>query len=228
MEDNDKQTVLEVRKIIEEVLIDEKEHAAEVTHVVFNSAGDYCTAVLAGDVQVNTLAAIAKAIGDDPIIGGEEYGKINLFFRVPDKNGVGRDDDSDDHQIPEYPVLAIPEMYRHKDKFPDSEDIVIPGTEVKRSATEQAQQIATWMVETGHYPIMYMRLDDGVHASVSNIYDRKVDLILAHGEAIGHDGRKYKIDKEPIEMFPIGSSICVRATCMETGRNDAYGLDFFV
>jgi len=87
--------------------------------------------------------------------------------------------------------------------------------------------VVAWMKETGHYPIVYIRLDDGVHVEVSDIYDQKVRDVLERGEAVGGDGRKYKIEN-PDNIFPIGDSICVRATCIETGRSDAYGLDFFV
>ena len=84
-----------------------------------------------------------------------------------------------------------------------------------------------WMKETGHYPIVYLHLDDGVHVEVSDIYDQKVRDVLERGEAVGGNGRKYKIET-PDNIFPIGADICVRATCIETGRSDVYGLDFFV
>ena len=171
------------------------------------------------------MKAIAKAVGDEPIIGGEDSGQLNLFFRIPDADKVGSEDDDDDEQE-EDRKPAIPDYMRHKDEFYDSEDIVIPGTEVKRSNSEQNEQVVAWMKETGRYPIVYIRLDDGVHVEVSDIYDRKVSDLLERGEAVGGDDRKYKIEN-PENIFPIGDSICVRATCIETGRNDAYGLDFF-
>lgn len=115
----------------------------------------------------------------------------------------------------------------HKEQFCDARDVKIPGTEVKRSRTEENEQIMAWMKETGHYPIVYIRLDDGVHVEVSDIYDQKVRYVLERGEAVGGDARIYKIEN-PDNIFPIGSSICVRATCIETGRGDIYGLDFFV
>ena len=88
-------------------------------------------------------------------------------------------------------------------------------------------QIKTWMKETGDIPIVYLRLDDGVHIEVSDIYECKVRDILERGQAVGADGRRYSIE-QPDNIFPVGSSICVRATCIETGRSDIYGLDFFV
>ena len=217
-----KMTIGEVEKIVEKVLSDEKCDAT-ISCVEPNRDGDYCTVILNGDVWLNVLNAIAKAVGDEPIISGEDYNQINLFFRMPEagKAGVGYDN----HEKETAP--AIPSDIRHKEKFYDSEDIVIPGTEVKRSRTEENEQVVAWMKETGHYPIVYIRLDDGVHLEVSDIYDKKVRDVLERGEAVGGDGRKYKIENSD-NIFPIGDSICVRATCIETGRGDVYGLDFFV
>ena len=217
-----KMTIGEVEQIVEKVL-SENACDATVASVEPNSDGDYCTVVLDGDVWLNVLNGIAKAVGDEPIVGGEEYNSINLFFRIPnaDKAGIGYDN----HEKKSAP--AIPADMRHKYEFYDSEEIVIPGTEVKRCNTEQNEQIMAWMKGTGHYPIVYLRLDDGVHVEVSDIYDRKVRDVLKRGEAVGGDGRKYKIEN-PDNIFPIGDNICVRATCIETGRGDVYGLDFFV
>ena len=216
-----KMTIGEVEQIVEKVL-SENACDATVASVEPNSDGDYCTVVLDGDVWLNVLNGIAKAVGDDPIISGEEYNEINLFFRIPDADKAGSDEDETEKAAP-----AIPADMRHKYEFYDSEEIVIPGTEVKRSNTEQNEQIMAWMKETGHYPIVYLRLDDGVHVEVSDIYDQKVRDVLERGEAVGGDGRKYKIEN-PDNIFPIGDNICVRATCIETGRGDVYGLDFFV
>lgn len=218
-----KMTISEVEKIVEKVL-SENACDATVASIKPNRDGDYCKVILDGDVWLNVLKGIAEAVGDEPIVSGEEYNKINLFFRIPDadKAGVGGYNKSEENAAP-----AIPDDMRHKEEFYDSEDIVIPGTEVKRSNTEQNEQIMAWMKETGHYPIVYLRLDDGVHVEVSDIYDQKVRDVLERGEAVGGDGRKYKIET-PDNIFPIGSSICVRATCIETGRGDVYGLDFFV
>jgi len=217
-----KMTVGEVEQIVEKVLSDKKCDAT-ISSVEPNRDGDYCTVVLNGDVWLNVLNGIAEAVGDEPIVSGEEWNEINLFFRIPDadKCGIGYDN----HEKKAAP--AIPDYMRHKEEFYDSEDIVIPSTELKRSNTEQNEHIMAWMKETGHYPIVYLRLDDGVHVEVSDIYDQKVRDVLERGETVGGDGRKYKIEN-PDNIFPIGDSICVRATCIETGRGDVYGLDFFV
>ena len=219
-----KMTIGEVEQIVENVLSENS--GVTVESIEPNSDGDYCTVILGGDVWLSVLKGIAEAVGDEPIVSGEEYDQINLFFRIPDadKAGVGGGG-YDNHEKKAAP--AIPADMRHKEEFYDSEDIVIPGTEVKRSNTEQNEQIMAWMKETGHYPIVYLRLDDGVHVEVSDIYDQKVRDVLERGEAVGGDGRKYKIEN-PDNIFPIGDSICVRATCIETGRGDVYGLDFFV
>lgn len=218
-----KMTIGEVEQIVEKVLSEEKCDAT-MESVEPNRDGGYCTVILCGDVWPRVLNAIAEAVGDEPVVSGEEYNEINLFFRIPDadKTGVGGYDKSEENAAP-----AIPADMRHKEEFYDSEDIVIPGTEVKRSRTEENEQVVAWMKETGHYPIVYLRLDDGVHVEVSDIYDQKVRDVLKRGEAVGGDGRKYKIDN-PDNIFPVGDSICVRATCIETFRGDVYGLDFFV
>ena len=178
-----KMTIGEVEKIVEKVLSDKKCDAT-ISCVEPNSDGDYCTVILGGDVELGVLTGIAEAVGDEPIVSGEEYNEINLFFRIPDadKGGIGHDN----HEKKAAP--AIPADMRHKE---------------------------------------YLRLDDGVHVEVSDIYDQKVRDVLERGEAVGGDGRKYKIEN-PENIFPIGDSICVRATCIETGRGDVYGLDFFV
>lgn len=216
-----KMTIGEVEQIVEKVLSEEKCDTT-VSSVEPNSDGDYCTVILNGDVWLNVLRGIADAVGEEPIVSAEEYNEIGLFFRIPDADEAGTDNDE-----PEETAPAIPSDMRHKYEFYDSKDIVIPGTEVKRSNTEQNEQIMAWMKETGHYPIVYLRLDDGVHVEVSDIYDQKVRDVLERGEAVGGDGRKYKIEN-PDNIFPIGDNICVRATCIETGRSDVYGLDFFV
>lgn len=218
-----KMTIGEVEQIVEKVL-SENACDATVASVEPNNDGDYCTVVLDGDMWLNVLNGIAKAVGDEPIVSGEEYNSINLFFRIPnaDKAGVGGYNKPEENAAP-----SIPADMRHKEEFYDSEEIIIPGTEVKRSRTEENEQVVAWMKETGHYPIVYLRLDDGVHVEVSDIYDQKVRDVLERGEAVGGDGRKYKIEN-PDNIFPIGDSICVRATCIKTNRGDAYGLDFFV
>ena len=216
-----KMTIGEVEQIVKKVL-SEEESAATIASIEPSSSGDYCTVTLDGDVWLSVLNAIAKAVGDELVISGEEYNEISLFFRIPEADKADPDEDEPQESTP-----AIPADMRHEEEFYDSEDIVIPGTEVKRSNTEQNEHIMAWMKETGHYPIVYLRLDDGVHVEVSDIYDQKVRDVLERGEAVGGDGRKYKIEN-PDNIFPIGDSICVRATCIETGRGDVYGLDFLV
>lgn len=217
-----KMTIDKVKQLVEKVLSENSN--VTVASIEPNSVGDYCTVILEGYVGLDDLNAIAKAVGDEPIVSGEEYNEISLFFHIPDadKAGVVGYDNHEENAAP-----AIPADMRHKEEFYDSEEIVIPGTELKRSNTEQNEQIMAWMKETGHYPIVYIRLDDGVHVEVSDIYDQKVRDVLERGEAVGGDGRKYKIEN-PENIFPIGNNICVRATCIETGRGDVYGLDFFV
>lgn len=221
---NKKLSIDEIERLVENAISEER--GVTVESVEPNSDGDYCTVILEGDVTVSTLRAIAKAVCEDPIVGGEKYNKLNLFFRIPDANKVGSGDDDDDEQEKERKP-AIPDYMRHKDMFYDSEDVLMPGTEMNCSNTEQCEKIKAWMKETGHYPIMYVRLDDGLHVEVSDIYDRKVSDVLEREEVVGSDGRKYKIEN-PDDLLVIGSSICVRATCIETGRNDAYDLEFFV
>lgn len=221
---NKKLSIDEIERLVENAISEER--GVTVESVEPNSDGDYCTVILEGDVTVSTLRAIAKAVCEDPIVGGEEYNKLNLFFRIPDANKVGSGDDDDDEQEKERKP-AIPDYMRHKDMFYDSEDVLMPGTEMNCSNTEQCEKIKAWMKETGHYPIVYVRLDDGLHVEVSDIYDRKVSDVLEREEVVGSDGRKYKIEN-PDDLLVIGSSICVRATCIETGRNDAYDLEFFV
>ena len=221
---NKKLSIDEIERLVENAISEER--GVTVESVEPNSDGDYCTVILEGDVTVSTLRAIAKAVCEDPIVGGEEYNKPNLFFRIPDANKVGSGDDDDDEQEKERKP-AIPDYMRHKDVFYDSEDVLMPGTEMNCSNTEQCEKIKAWMKETGHYPIVYVRLDDGLHVEVSDIYDRKVGDVLERKEVVGSDGRKYKIEN-PDDLLAIGSSICVRATCIETGRNDAYDLEFFV
>ena len=223
-----KLTIDEVEALVENAISEDR--GVTVESVEPNSDGDYCTVILYGDVHFSTWRAIAKAVGDEPIISGEEYSQINLFFRIPteDKVNSGDDDDGDDDdESEEDKAPCIPENMRHDEEYYDSKDVVIPGTEMNCSNTEQCEKIKAWMKETSHIPIVYIRLSDGLHVEVSDIYDRKAKDVLTRDEVVGNDGRKYKLEN-PDNLFPIGSSICVRATCIETGRNDVYDLDFFV
>lgn len=117
------------------------------------------------------------------------------------------------------------ELY-HKEQFYDVQDVTIPDTEVRRSRTEENEQVVKWMKQSGRIPITYMRENDGIHVEVSKIFEAKIKDVLKRGEAIGNDGRKYTIEN-PDNLFPVGSDICVRA-CAEGGKSDVYGLDFFV
>lgn len=219
-----KLTIEEVEALIKNVLMCENNVIVE--SVVPNLAGEYCTVILNGDVNLSTLNAIAKAVGDEPIIGGEDYNKINLFFRIPNENDINTGED-DEPELEKKSAPAISDELRHKDEFYDSKDMVIPGTEMNCSNTEQCEKIKAWMKETGHIPIIYIRLEDGLHVEISNLYDCKARNVLSHSEAVGGDAHIYKIEN-PDELFPIGSSICVRATCIDTGHSDVYDLNFFV
>lgn len=114
----------------------------------------------------------------------------------------------------------------HKDKFCDVKDVIIPDTKVKRSRTEENEQVVNWMKQTGRIPITYMREKNGIHVECSRIFEAKIKDVLKRGEAIGADGRKFTIENSE-NLFPVGSDICVRAT-PEEGRSDVYSLDFFV
>ena len=198
------------------------------------SSGGYYSVDIEGEIFSDELNEIVRGVRDKFInVSANCEGELNLFFK-PDnsdpKEFGDTDDDDDDYQKPEEedrPLTAIPDDMRHTDRFPDSEDVIIPGTEQPVSNTAQCQQIMKWMQDTGHMPIVYMRLDDGVHVEVSDVYDRRIKAVIQEGKAIGADARRYTFDKDS-EPWPIGSDICVRATCDETGRSDMYGLSFFV
>ena len=116
----------------------------------------------------------------------------------------------------------------HKEQFSDARDVKVPGTEVRRSRTEENEQVVNWMKETGRIPISYMRERNGIHVECSKIFEAKIkDVLQRRTDIVGGDGRKYNIE-DPENLFPVGSDICVRATCVETGRSDVYSLDFFV
>lgn len=189
----------------------------------------YCSVELSGDIFTDELNEISRGVCDRLIsVSAIDADMIQLYMK-PGNHDPKEFDDDDDEQEPEDEdrMPRIPDNMRHTDQFPDSEDIIIPGTEVRRGNTEQNEQIMAWMAETGHTPIVYIRLEDGVHVEVSELFDRKVKAVLSEGRAVGGDGRKYTFDK-PDHLFPVGSDICTRATCEETGRSDVYGLTFFV
>ena len=113
-----------------------------------------------------------------------------------------------------------------KEQFHDARVIVIPGTRQKTSRTQQNEQLAEWMKRTKHIPLQYM-WENGIKVELSDIFEAKINDALQRGYAIGADGRKYTFE-EPDNLFPICSSICVRAKAEGESRSDSYGVDFFV
>ena len=220
-------TATGIETMVEEVIA---EHENGVSVESVEPYEDYFTVKLNNDVSLSTLNAIARKVGSKYITVGTEDDMLTLFF----KPGICSDDYLDDDDTDDYQELredetpAIPDDMRHIDRFPDAEDIVIPGTEQRVSNTEQCEQIVAWMKETGRMPIVYIRLDDGVHVEVSDVFDRRIKAVLAEGHAIGADARRYTFEKGGSDFWPIGGDICVRAICDETGRSDMYGLGFFV
>jgi len=191
---------------------------------------DYFTVKLNNDVNLSTLNAIARKVGSKYMSVGSEDDRLTLFFKPGQSEDSDFDDDDDDYQElhEEDAAPSIPDNMRHTDRFPDAEDVVIPGTEQRVSNTEQCEQIVAWMKETGRMPLVFVRLDDGVHVEVSDVFDCRIKAVLAEGHAIGADARRYTFEKGGSDLWPIGGDICVRAICDETGRSDMYGLSFFV
>ena len=113
-----------------------------------------------------------------------------------------------------------------KEQFHDARVIVIPGPRQTVSRTQQNEQLNEWMKKTKHIPLQYM-WENGIKVELSDIFEAKIKDALQRGCAIGADGRKYTF-KEPDNLFPICSSICVRAKAEGESRSDAYGVDFFV
>lgn len=221
-------TATGIETMVEEVIAEQNENGVSVESV--ETYEDYFTVKLNNDVSLSTLNAIARKVGSKYISVGAEDDMLTLFF----KPGICSDDDFDDDDIDDYQeprkdeTPAIPEDMRHTDRFPDAEDIVIPDTEQRVSNTEQCEQIVAWMKDTGRMPLVYIRLDDGIHVEVSAVFDRRIKAVLAEGKAIGADARRYTFEKGGSDLWPIGGDICVRAICDETGRSDMYGLGFFV
>lgn len=221
-------TAAGIERMVEEVICEQNENSVSVESV--EPYEDYFTVKLNNGVNLSTLNAIARKVGSKYMGVDSEDDMLSLFFKPgQSEDSDFDDDDADDYQeLREDDTPAIPDDMRHTDQFPDAEDIVIPGTEVKRSNTEQNEQIVAWMKETGRMPLVYIRLDDGVHAEVSDVFDRRIKAVLAEGKAIGADARRYTFAKGGSDLWPIGGDICVRAICDETGRSDMYGLSFFV
>lgn len=215
-----------IETMVEEVIAEQNENGVSVESV--EPYEDYFTVKLNNSVELSTLNAIARKVGSKYMNVDSEDDMLTLFF----KPGICSDDDFDDdddyQELREDDTPAIPENMRHTDRFPDAEDIVIPGTEQRVSNTEQSEQIMAWMKETGHMPLVYIRLDDGVHVEVSEVFDRRIKAVLAEGKAVGADARRYTFEKGGSDLWPICGDICVRAICDETGRSYMYGLSFFV
>jgi hypothetical protein len=196
------------------------------------SDNDYFTAIINGSLNLNELKTIARAIGDDSfLIDAEDYNQISLFFSPSEPKSDNYDDDYDPYRE-EREAMEREERrpkieLKHKDRFYDVWDEVVPGTEIHRSRTEECERLMEWIKEINRIPIYFLRMDDGIHCELSDIYNQKVHAVLREGKAVGGDGRIYTLEN-PDNLFPIGSDICVRATCEETGRSDAYGLSFFV
>lgn len=173
-----------------------------------------------GNMSLGMLAAVSKAFDDDHLcVTSWLDGHLGMLI------DASRLEDGCEEEQPQTPTL--PDDMRHKDRYPDAREVVIPGTRKNRGHTVMCDQIKTWMKDTGDIPIMYLRLDDGVHIEVSDIYECKVRDILERGQAVGADGRHYMIE-QPYNIYPVGGSICARATCIETGESDIYTLNFFV
>lgn len=115
----------------------------------------------------------------------------------------------------------------HKKQFRDAKEIVIPDTMQRVSNTQQNEQIKAWMSETGHLPMMYSREDDGIHCEISKLFEARIRVAFEQGFAIGADGRRYKLSKSD-EVFPMCSSICIKAIPDGEKHAEAYDITFFV
>lgn len=208
----------------------------EVTNVEVPEKERGCMTIeLSGSLTLDVLNAIGRAYGDSTILVSRGYDDDDeglALILIPTKDpgykydAATIDDDYSDDDEPE-PEDDGPHMdLHHADEFYDVEECVIPSTEQRRSNTEQNEQIMAWMKEVERYPLSYQRLEDGIHCEMSDTFDRKISSLLQEGFAYGKDGRRYTFD-EPDRLFPVCGTICVRATCDETGRNDSYGIDFF-
>ena len=222
----------EVMSVIEKAVADMNGVSVESVERA-TSDNDYFTAIINGSLNLSELKTIARAIGDDSfIIDAEDYNQISLFFSPSEPKADNYDDDDYDPYREEREEMEREERrtkleLKHKDRFWDVWDEIVPGTEVHRSHTEECETLMEFIKENKRYPIYYLRMDDGIHVELSDIYNQKVYALLKQGKAVGADGRHYTIENTD-KIFPVGSSICVRATCDETGRGDVYGLDFFV
>lgn len=223
-----------VESVVEEIIKEQDEDTMVWSIYLPNKNSDCLVIELKGNVTLSILNDIGSAFGDEEImLSASHYDRIALYI-VPKKNpchalnGISsEDEDEEEHEDCQDAAPSIPDDMRHTNRFHDSIDMVIPGTEQNVSNTEQCEQIKAWMNESGHIPILYIRLDDGIHVEVSQIYDTKAKAVLSAGWGIGIDGRQYSFENRD-NLSPIGCSICVRAICDDTGRSDYYGLNFFV
>lgn len=227
MANNKKFTSDEVRSLIEEVISEER--GIEVESVEQCSSDDsYFSVILNGDITLSTLNKIARKMGSDYVsVGAEEFNRLSLFI-MPEETDDDGGTDYDPYEEERDELARQPHLeLKHKDRFYDVWDDVVPGTDIRRSRTEECELLMKYVNASGHLPIYFMRLDDGIHMEQSEAFTAKARAILAEGHAIGFDGRHYTFEN-PDNLFPIGSDICVRAICDETGRSDAYGLSFFI
>ena len=208
-----------VKETVEKALASWMAHPMVVSVEEYLKTG-YFLVKVDGNMSLGMLAAVSKAFDDDHLcVTSWLDGHLGMLI-----DAIRLEEDCEEEQ-PQTPTL--PEGMRHRDRFYDAREIVIPGTRENRGHTVMCDQIKAWMKDTGNIPIVYLRMDDGVHVEVSDIYEQKVRDILERGQAIGANGQRYRIE-QPDNIFPVGSSICVRATCLATQRSDIYGLDFFV
>lgn len=227
MANNKKFTSDEVRSLIEEVISEERD--IEVESVEQSSSDDsYFSVILNGDITLSTLNKIARKMGSNYVsVGAEEFSQLSLFFKPEETDDDSRTDydpyEEEREELARHPHIEL----KHKDRFYDVWDDVVPGTDIRRSRTEECELLMKYVNASGHLPIYFMRLNDGIHMEQSKVFTAKVRAILADGHAVGFDGRHYTFE-DPDNLFPIGSDICVRATCDETGNSDAYGLSFFI
>ncbi len=209
----------EVQVIVEEVLSGCYERGVTVKSV--EPSDDYFSVLLDGDVSIQTINAISEKFCDPyMIVGAEEYGTLSLLFNPHNEDSEGNS--SYDPEEKHNPHMEL----HHQDQYGDCEEAVIPATATRVSNTEQNEQIKAWMKEVDRIPLSYVRLEDGIHCELSDTFERKIKAILEEDSAVGNDGRKYKFE-DSYNIFPVCGSICVRATCIESGRSDVYSLDFF-
>lgn len=115
----------------------------------------------------------------------------------------------------------------HKDRFSDAVDKLIPDTKIRKSRTEEEEQVIAYMKKTGRIPLSFMRESDGIHVECSRLFESRIKFVLERGEAIGADGRKYIFEFKD-DLFLVGCSICTWAKTEDQKYFAAYSLSFFV